>query len=233
MLRPIVAVLGAALVVGQAEAQSLAAAAEKEKERRAKQQQSKTEGGKSYDDGALASGTGTLANDPSLPPAVTSTGKPASGRGSTLGTRAGASSSGSSTSGGGTSSVWPSSGPSATSGEAYWRARAQQLRSAVATAEAKVKRMEREASLGGPMAPGQRSAPCQEGATPLRGEGSIALRERSKTNNCAGERAFDEAVRKAQNELPAARQELDQAKRELAALDDDARRAGALPGWIR
>jgi hypothetical protein len=224
MLKKVMALsLGGALAVAEARAQSMAAAAEKEKERRAKQQQTSGPSGKTYDDGTLATTGGTLANDPSIPPAA----PPSSSGGSRGGTpRSVFSASGSSSA---------SSGAGAAgSGEAYWRSRAQQLRAAVTSAEAQLKKAESDAQRAGIVTPGPRAAPCQAGAERLRGEGSIALRERSKKNvTCDAEGQRQETAQTAQGQVAAAQRALDKARADLSALDEQARRAGAQPGWIR
>jgi len=218
--KPLVGLLAVALLVGRVDAQGMAAAADKEKERRAKQQKTAGDTAKTYDDAGLANAPGTLANDPSIAPAVTSA---PSGRGGTL--RSGASS--------GSSSSGSASTPSG-SGEAFWRGRAQQLRAAVASAEAQLKTAEAAAQRAGIVVPGPNAAPCQAGAERLRGEGSIALRERSKrTVTCESEALRQDTARGAQGQVEAARRSLDKARADLAALDDQARRAGAQPGWIR
>ena len=44
---------------------------------------------------------------------------------------------------------------------------------------------------------------------------------------------LDRALREAQDALDAARREAASARQALADLEDEARRAGALPGWVR
>ena len=65
-------------------------------------------------------------------------------------------------------------------------------------------------------------------------ESAIALRDRSRrTVTCDGNAILQDVSRAAQSQLDAARRTLDRAREALAGLDDEPRRAGAQPGWIR
>jgi len=93
--------------------------------------------------------------------------------------------------------------------EAYWRGRAARLRQAVEEADAKVRDLEaRITSLRNDMSPTNTQDP-----------------NRLQTR--------DRELREAMDSLDVARREADTARKALADLDDEARRAGALPGWVR
>jgi predicted nucleic acid-binding Zn-ribbon protein len=93
--------------------------------------------------------------------------------------------------------------------ERGWRALASQRRQAVKVAESRVQMLEGQiAALRNDMSPTNVMDP-----------------NRLQTQG----RELEEA----QTNLDAARQELDQARQALANLEDDARRAGAMPGWVR
>jgi len=93
--------------------------------------------------------------------------------------------------------------------EAYWRGRATRLREAVDEAEAKVRDLETQiAGLRNDMSPVNTQDP-----------------NRLQTR--------DREMREAMDRLDAARREVDTARKVLAELEDEARRAGALPGWVR
>jgi chromosome segregation ATPase len=94
-------------------------------------------------------------------------------------------------------------------GEKYWRNIAKQRREAVQEAEQEVKTLEsRIAALRNDMSPTNVQDP-----TRLQTQGRD--------------------LQKAQEDLEAARHELEQARQSLANLEDEARRAGAMPGWVR
>lgn len=119
-------------------------------------------------------------------------------------------------------------------GEAYWRSRAAGARSAVESAEKRVRDLEQQATRGGPLVPGPLPPACQAGARPGGGEGSVELRDRSRnTVRCDSEILRQQGARITQNQLDAARESLKRAQTAHDALDEEARRAGALPGWLR
>jgi hypothetical protein len=126
-------------------------------------------------------------------------------------------------------------------GESYWRSRAASARSAVEAAEKNVRRLEEQASRGGPAVAGPLPAACQAGVvTAYRGQstvggrGAIELRDASRNSvHCDSEVQSQQAARNAQSQLEAARASLKRAQKALDDLDDEARQAGALPGWLR
>jgi hypothetical protein len=94
-------------------------------------------------------------------------------------------------------------------GESYWRSVAKQRREAVQESEQEVKQLEsRIAALRNDMSPSNLQDPNR-----LQTQGRD--------------------LQKAQEDLEAARHELEQARQSLANLEDEARRAGAMPGWVR
>jgi hypothetical protein len=125
--------------------------------------------------------------------------------------------------------------------ETYWRSRAASARAAVAAAEKRVHDLEEQAARGGPVAPGPLPAACQAGTvvgyggeTFLAGKGAVQLREESKNQvHCDSEVLRQQAAQNTQKQLEAARASLDRARKALDDLEDEARRAGALPGWLR
>jgi hypothetical protein len=121
----------------------------------------------------------------------------------------------------GGSAAWgsgPESGGGDRRGEAYWRDRAAQLRRSVARAQAAVTATE----------------------TALRGE---ILREQPRDCSLPPGLTMEQikrwkcyvgsAVPAARAKHERAQAELDRAQKALHGLDDEARRAGALPGWLR
>jgi hypothetical protein len=199
------------------QAQSLAEVAQKEKERRAKLQGARP--AKPITEEDLAAAAGTVSN-----PAATDTAEPSADVSPSSSRTVTAAADGGSRS---------SSAPSG-AGEAYWRNRATQLRAAVASAEARLKAVEERAAKLGPPMPGPRDAPCQAGALVGYGETAIELRDKSRRTrvcNTQGMRAQEQD--RVYADVTRARADLDRAKAALAALDDEARRGGAMPGWIR
>jgi DNA repair exonuclease SbcCD ATPase subunit len=94
-------------------------------------------------------------------------------------------------------------------GEKYWRNIAKQRRAAVQEAEQEVKTLEsRIAALRNDMSP-----------TNVQDPNRLQTQGRD--------------LQKAQEDLESARHELEQARQSLANLEDEARRAGAMPGWVR
>lgn len=96
----------------------------------------------------------------------------------------------------------------ASGGEAYWRGEARRLRERVETIREEISRLESETK---------------------KLEGDFY----SWDDGAYRDRVIKPAWDKAREELATARQELPVAERELAELPDRARKAGALPGWLR
>jgi cell division protein FtsN len=93
--------------------------------------------------------------------------------------------------------------------EAYWRGRATRLRDAVAEADQRIKELEtRIAGLRNDMNP-----------TNLQDPNRLQTRDRE--------------LREAMGSLDAARREAETARKALDGLEEEARRAGAPPGWVR
>jgi DNA repair exonuclease SbcCD ATPase subunit len=94
-------------------------------------------------------------------------------------------------------------------GERYWRSLAKRRRNAVEEAEQEVKQLEsRIAALRNDMSP-----------TNVQDPNRLQTQGRD--------------LQKAQEDLEAARGNLEEARQSLANLEDEARRAGAMPGWVR
>jgi hypothetical protein len=93
--------------------------------------------------------------------------------------------------------------------ETYWRDRATRARSAVEEADAKVKDLE------------ARIAALRNDMNPVNTQDPNRLQSR------------DRELREAIDALDAARQSADAARKALSDLEEEARRAGALPGWLR
>lgn len=93
--------------------------------------------------------------------------------------------------------------------ERYWRRLATQRKQAVTHAEARIRELEsRIAALRNDMSP-----------TNVQDPNRLQTQGRD--------------LQQAQEELEAARRELEQARQALVDLEDEARRAGAMPGWVR
>jgi hypothetical protein len=93
--------------------------------------------------------------------------------------------------------------------EKYWRAEAARRRDAIKVAESKVQMLEAQvAGLRSDMSPTNTQDP-------------------NRLQN------QDRELRQALDNLEAARHDLDAARQSLANLDDEARRAGVPPGWVR
>jgi len=103
----------------------------------------------------------------------------------------------------------------------------------VDSAEREVRRLESSVGVVAPAAPA--GAACQTGTMPVAGMGAIELRELAKKSamSCDAEVLRQQEGYKRREQLDAARQRLEQARRALADLEDEARRARALPGWLR
>jgi len=108
-------------------------------------------------------------------------------------------------------------------GEAYWRSRAQQLRAAVARLERTVADLDAKATS---LAYGAASSRAMPGATAAEAN-AVQLR------NAVAQQSWQAERTKVMGELERARRALASAKQELDGLDDEARRDGALPGWLR
>jgi len=108
-------------------------------------------------------------------------------------------------------------------GEAYWRRRAQELRSAVASLEAEVAELDAYATK---LAYGVSTTRVRPGTS---GAMATAIQEQ----NVAAQKGWEMERGRVMTRLEKARRELAAAKQRLADLDDEARRDGALPGWLR
>jgi hypothetical protein len=203
-----------------AEPQSLAEAARREQERRGKQGTPAARPITEEDLQKTGQGNGTVSNPGGYAPAAAS--EPAS---SVLGSYGSSSASSSSSASAGGGSV-----------ETHWRDQAAQRRAAVTTAEARLKRLEAEATRLGPRVPGSLSAPCQAGValTGRRHDGPVRLRDASAgQTTCDGDALKARDIDRIHAEMAQTRVEIEKARRSLAELDDEARRAGAMPGWLR
>lgn len=201
-------------------AQNLDDAAQKERERRAKLKSEKPS--KTYTEEELKQAKGDTYNQVQGPVPTTPSSRPGS-----------ASSSGSSL-----PSIRPTSAPS---GEAGWRARAASARQAVTQAEAKVQALEQKAA-GLPPGPFGPSVPCVEGAAAGSINGrvttsAIQLRDESRKNPhqkvCDQNLVREQEAKQVQADLQQAKATLEQARRAVNDLDDQARRAGVPAGWVR
>ena len=114
-------------------------------------------------------------------------------------------------------------------GEAYWRSRVQQAQAAVAAADRKVQDLEAQA---GKERLQSNEKPVDCGARQQFGESFTAWRDRAtaQAKKCAeSARAFPNAA----GRLEGARAQAAAARKALDDLYEEARRAGALPGWLR
>jgi len=93
--------------------------------------------------------------------------------------------------------------------ETYWRDRATRLRDAVTEADGKVKDLE------------ARIAALRNDMNPVNTQDPNRLQTR------------DRELQEATDGLDAARRAADAARKALADLEEEARRAGAMPGWVR
>ena len=101
-------------------------------------------------------------------------------------------------------------GATARDKEKYWRGKAAERREAVRKADARVQELEtRISALRVDITPG------------------VNVQDPNRLQT------LDRALREAQDALDAARREAASARQALADLEDEARRAGALPGWVR
>jgi len=121
----------------------------------------------------------------------------------------------------------------ATSEEARWRERASQARAAVAAADAKLRELEARAEIEGPTSPGPHDALCEESIVGFQA-GSALRPDHSRRSLACDFTGFHQArVRSVYSEIPPARESLERARLALASLDQEARKAGASPDWIR
>lgn len=102
----------------------------------------------------------------------------------------------------------PAAGESAEGGEEYWRGEARRLRERVAAIKETIARLEAETK-------------------------KLETDFYSWDDGAYRDRVIKPAWDKAREELATARQDLPVAEKELQDLPDRARRAGALPGWLR
>jgi hypothetical protein len=118
--------------------------------------------------------------------------------------------------------------------ERYWRGRAAAARRAVEAAEARVRELEERARRLGPYTPLPDGPACQEGVGPVMARGVVHLRDESVgAVSCSSEVLARREARQVHAQLEVARANLQRQKEALDDLADEARRAGALPGWLR
>jgi hypothetical protein len=118
--------------------------------------------------------------------------------------------------------------------ESYWRGRATAARRAVEAAEARVRELEEQARRLGPYTPLPDGPACQEGVSPVMARGVVALRDDSVgAVTCNSEVLARREAKEVHTQLEVARANLQRQKEALDNLADEARRAGALPGWLR
>jgi hypothetical protein len=224
------------LVPGLAWSEDLAESARRERERRAKAAAEKKKDDASHaytqDDLATAGGGKGNANILTGPaPGSAKTSTTGSSLRSGTGTPVVASSS-SSGSASGSASTWPTGSTSSGSGEAYWRSRSESLRTRVTSSRVRVQTADKamaEFTYGPPSDGGCGGA----AAIDYRTGGIEGLKQGAKTPCKDAVAEWNERRNRAANELDAAKAALTAAEKELAGLDEEARRAGALPGWIR
>lgn len=215
--------------------QSMAEAARKEKERREKaaaQKEAKKD--QAYTDSDLAtagggSGTANILSGPSPTAAAPSAARPSLAEARAAAeARAGAPAA-AGTGAAGVASIQPTPGAS---GEAYWRSRAAGVRQRVTAAQTRLAAADRamaEFTFGPPEGGG-----CDGLAESAYRSGGIEGVKKMSTLGCK-DRAmlWHERRNRAANEFDAAKIELENARKALDGLDEEARRGGALPGWIR
>ena len=121
-----------------------------------------------------------------------------------------------------------------TRGEAYWRSRAASARAAIDQAKSRVRELEERARRLGPYTPGPKLPACQEGAGGYASGGVVAFRDSTVgARSCNSEVMRTDEARTANAQLEAAREALNAREKSLRSLQEEARRAGALPGWLR
>lgn len=120
-------------------------------------------------------------------------------------------------------------------GESYWRSRMEQARARVSQLEAEVKQLDEKATASA------------FGTSTRREDGYNCDPPGQRIRGKEDEQAIADCLRRLQNEplrqqaergqildrLETARRQLAEAKRALEDLEEEARRAGALPGWLR
>jgi hypothetical protein len=131
----------------------------------------------------------------------------------------------------------PARASDAAANESYWRSRASQARSRVAAAESRVRELEGKAARGGPLAPGPLPPACQAGVAHEPGSSGlppVKLRDYSRgAVHCDSEILRQQEAQKTQAQLEAAREAVRAAQEAVEDLEEEARRAGAHPGWLR
>jgi hypothetical protein len=128
----------------------------------------------------------------------------------------------------------PAAGAGGETGEAYWRGRVTRAQAAVAAADVRVKQLEGEqARLQNEGKSWLVQADCTTSRRPL--EGDLEYRERAlREGKACAEKAKTYGLPGVDDKLAAAREEAVAARRELEeTIPEEARRAGALPGWLR
>jgi hypothetical protein len=209
-------------------ADDMAEAARKERERREKAKAATA--GQSYTQDDLATAGGGKGNANILTgPAPGSAKTSTTGSSLRLGTGTAVAASAPAASSSSSSSSPSTSGGS---GEAYWRSRAESLRTRVTSSRVRVQTADKamaEFTYGPPSDGGCGGA----AAIDYRTGGIEGLKQGAKTPCKDAVAEWNERRNRAANELDAAKTALAAAEKELAGLDEEARRAGALPGWIR
>jgi hypothetical protein len=232
-MRVMAVLIGLVVLAADARAQGLGEAAERERQRQEKIRQGGAPA-KVITAEELESNPGRLANDPSIPPAVAA--QPVRG-----GSRRVSASDAKVVAPSSTGSAPSTGSPSSGQGEAYWRGRMSSARSAVTRAEEALERVSREEAIvrndpdhGHPKVAGLEE--CRD-VNDIK-KRSLDAREREIANNA---KANCEAVKRyrAANPPPKlgdtdkARAALEKAKQAVVDLEEEARRAGANPGWLR
>jgi len=108
-------------------------------------------------------------------------------------------------------------------GESYWSSRSKQLRVSVAAAEQRLQEAERAAR-------DVRLGNCREVTRPRPAGVTSYPGVQSRERQCD---AAAPVANQGQSQVDSARAALQRARQELASLEDQARRDGALPGWVR
>jgi hypothetical protein len=127
-------------------------------------------------------------------------------------------------------------GPTDSNGksESYWRGRYASAQSAIAAADQQVKDIELRIQQHGPIVPGPTAGACSDGAVAGWGESTTQLRDRAKgARTCDWETMQIQAGHELVRQLDAAKERAAGARRAMDDLQEEARRAGALPGWLR
>jgi hypothetical protein len=104
----------------------------------------------------------------------------------------------------------------------------------VTSAELKVRQLEERAEHLGPYTPGPMLPECQEGTIVLKKDTAIELRDRAQgSRDCSSDAWRMNETQRVHADLEAARETLRAEEQALEGLLEEARRAGALPGWLR